>query len=74
MGQIVNKFKRMVKEITEELGKVHYEDGDLSDVGNEIGIVVGKYIDETAMGYEKKSFFHGLEHGISLEKNHDETQ
>lgn len=45
--------------------KANY-DGDLSDIGNEIGIIVGKYINEKKSGYEKDTFMNGLKHGISL--------
>lgn len=38
---------------------------DLSDLGNEIGIVVGNYISDK-MGYEKDDFIHGIKHGISI--------
>jgi len=35
----------------------------LSDVGNEIGIVLGRYIDKEQ---DFKDFIQGLRHGISL--------
>jgi len=38
-------------------------DGDLSDIGNEIGIVLGKYL---TTDDEFNDFIHGLKHGISL--------
>lgn len=37
----------------------------LDDLGNVIGIVLGKYINGT-LGYEKEDFLAGLDHGISL--------
>jgi hypothetical protein len=40
--------------------------GDLSDVGNEIGIVIAKYFDDEDTGFDKESFISGLNHGISL--------
>ena len=39
--------------------------GDLSDLGNEIGIVIGQYTDDK-MGYEKGDFIAGIHHGISI--------
>jgi len=39
--------------------------GDLSDLGNEIGIVIGQYTNEK-MGYEKDDFVSGIRHGISI--------
>ena len=58
-------MKQAIKEIVDQLNSVKYE-GDLSDIGNEIGIVLAKYIDENKIGYELDSFIHGIEHGISL--------
>lgn len=58
--------KKIILEIIEQLGSVKYE-GDLSDIGNEIGIVLGKYISEE-LGSELESFYAGIEHGISLTK------
>jgi len=41
------------------------EKGDLSDIGNIIGIAIGPYISEE-MGYELGAFHAGIRHGISL--------
>jgi hypothetical protein len=38
---------------------------DLSDIGNTIGIVVGKHLKEE-MGFGKDDFLHGINHGISI--------
>jgi len=59
-------FKKILTELSEKLTNVSYDNGDLSDVGNEIGIIVGEWIDENKMGYEKDSFISGIRHGISL--------
>lgn len=61
-------MKEIIKEIIDQLNSVKYEGGDLSDIGNEIGIVLGKYIEEEKLGYELSSFIHGIKHGISLTK------
>jgi hypothetical protein len=39
---------------------------DLSDLGNEIGISIGKYVNEAKIGYELDSFIAGVKHGVSL--------
>ena len=58
----MEKFNIARHEIIVQLNKINYK-GDLSDIGNEIGIVIAKYFDE-----ENKvdDFIHGLKHGISL--------
>ncbi len=59
------KFKEVIKDLKEQLNKINYSGGDLSDVGNEIGLVIGKYLKEE-LGYEKEDFIGGLNHGFSL--------
>jgi hypothetical protein len=51
---------KIIKEIVIQLNNFTFK-GDISDVGNEIGIVIGKYNKE-----DIKSFMFGLNHGISL--------
>jgi hypothetical protein len=60
----MNNFKRACLEISETLSKLHYEGGDISDIGNEIGIILGNYIDENDHGWNKDGFIAGLNHGI----------
>ena len=55
-------FKKILKEISENLNNVAYEYGDYSDIGNEVGFVLGKTITKD----ELEDFFAGLRHGISL--------
>jgi hypothetical protein len=55
-------FKKILKEISENLNNVAYEYGDYSDIGNEIGFVLGKTITKD----ELEDFLAGLRHGISL--------
>lgn len=55
-------FKKILKEISENLNNVAYEYGDYSDIGNEIGFVLGKTITKD----ELEDFLTGLRHGISL--------
>jgi hypothetical protein len=58
----MERFKELQKELVEEIKNIYYE-GDISDIGNHIGIVIAKYFDESN---DKHSFIIGLEHGISL--------
>jgi len=59
----MDNFQHILKQISESLSKVSYENGDLSDVGNEVGIAIGNYVTTEK---EFKDFVHGLRHGISL--------
>ena len=40
--------------------------GDLSDLGNDIGLSIGKYINNDKLGYEKEDLISGINHGISI--------
>ena len=59
----MSNFQHIIKQIKEHMEKVSYENGDLSDVGNEIGIVLGNYIENEK---EFKELITGIRHGISL--------
>ena len=61
----MNSFEKVIKDLKEQLDKITYNGGDLSDVGNEIGLVIGKHLKDE-MGYEKESFIGGFDHGLSL--------
>ena len=54
----------VINDLTKELEDIP-ELCDLSDVGNVIGIVIGKHLSDE-MGYEKEDFLTGLNHGFSL--------
>ena len=41
----MDNFQHILKQIREHMEKVSYDNGDLSDVGNEIGIVLGNFIE-----------------------------
>lgn len=56
----IQKIINDLKEI-----KVHPQ-GDLSDLGNEIGKILGTYIDNQEIGYELDDFLSGIEHGVSI--------
>ena len=65
----MTEFKNILASLSQRLIEVAHEKnytGDLSDVGNEIGIIVGDWIDENKFGFEKDSFISGIKHGISL--------
>ena len=40
--------------------------GDLSYLGNDIGLNIGEYIDDDKLGYEKDDLISGIHHGISI--------
>jgi len=52
--------KIIFQKITEQISNAKYI-GDIGDVGNEIGIVIGKYNKD-----DVEDFIMGLKHGISL--------
>ncbi len=56
----MNDSNLIIKDIIEQLTNFKFR-GDISDVGNEIGIVIGKYNKD-----DVESFIWGLKHGISL--------
>lgn len=58
----MENIKKILKEISVSLDKVPYDYGDYSDIGNEIGIVLGKTITKE----ELEDFLSGLRHGISI--------
>lgn len=61
----MTKFEEVKKRIIDQLNNVEY-DGDLSDIGNEIGIAIGESISKDEIGYETEDLIHGIRHGISL--------
>jgi len=56
-------FGEVMLALSIRVSSVGYNSGDLSDVGNEIGIVLGKYIKNED---QLQDFITGLKHGISL--------
>ena len=58
-----DNYLKLVKEISREIHTTTAY-GDLSDVGNSIGIVIAKYFDKD-IG-DKEDFLAGLNHGISI--------
>jgi len=45
--------------------EIDYTDGDLSDIGNEIGYFIGKYLSKD-FGMSMEDFIHGFKHGVSV--------
>jgi len=62
----INEFKKASLEISERLSALPYDNGDVSDIGNEIGIILGKYISDNSFGWEKDDLISGINHGISI--------
>jgi hypothetical protein len=58
------KFRKALDEIAAGLLNVKYT-GDASDIGNEFGILIGKFLDGE-MGWDKDAVVSGIKHGISL--------
>ena len=59
----MGNFTQILNRIKTQLDNVNYDNGDVSDVGNEIGIVLGDFIHTES---ELQDFITGLKHGISL--------
>lgn len=56
---------RKVDDIFNEIKDIDNSNGDLNELGNRIGIVVGKYVSDE-FGFEEDDFISGIEHGISV--------
>jgi hypothetical protein len=59
----MDNFTHILNRIKTQLDNVNYDNGDVSDVGNEIGIVLGNVITTES---EFQDFITGLKHGMSL--------
>ena len=60
-----NILNDLIKHLESLKNSAPINHGDLSDLGNEIGIVIGQYTNDK-MGYEKEDFIAGINHGISI--------
>ena len=58
------KLNHIANSLKEAVDRVHYV-GDISDLGNEIGLYVG-YVYENMTDEEITDFIHGFRHGVSL--------
>ena len=59
------KFREVFEEMCQTFNEIEYMNGDISDVGNEIGYALGKVLVDLQED-EIKTFIVGLRHGISL--------
>jgi hypothetical protein len=62
----MSKFKNVCSEISDRLNNLPYDNADISDVGNEIGIIIAKYFNDKDFGWDRDGFIDGLNHVISL--------
>ncbi len=56
-------YKQMLKEMAKQLYNVDCNVYDIGDVGNEIGIAIGKHIKTEE---DKRDLIDGIKHGVSL--------
>ena len=66
----MENFIKIREEIISQLAGIKYS-GDLSDLGNEIGIVIARYFDKDNKAAD---FIQGLKHGISLTDGSHDTE
>ena len=62
----MTEFKEVCTELSKRLSNIPYNNADMSDIGNEIGIIIAKYFNNEDNGWDVDSFTTGLRHGISL--------
>ena len=60
-----NILEDLIKHLEAIKNSAPINHGDLSDLGNEVGIIIGQYTNDK-MGYEKEDFIAGINHGISI--------
>ena len=58
-------FKETLTKLSVELPKVHYNNGDISDIGNEVGFQLGSILKDMTKK-EIRDFIFGFRHGVSL--------
>jgi hypothetical protein len=61
------KLESIFKDLIDGLQAPKSQVGDLGDVGNEVGIILAKYISKE-IGFDQESLIAGIKHGISLVK------
>jgi hypothetical protein len=59
----MDNFNEVVESLIGDLKEIKYSNGDIGDLGNEIGISIWKHINAEE---DFESFIHGLRHGLSL--------
>lgn len=58
-------FQKTLKEMAIALNSVSYPNGDISDIGNEVGIAIGTHLSNFSEE-EIDDFISGFRHGVSL--------
>ena len=58
-------FKETLTKLSKELPKVKYNNGDISDIGNEVGFQLGSILKDMTEE-EIRDFISGFRHGVSL--------
>ena len=58
-------FRKTILGISTKLPGIPYDNGDISDIGNEIGIAIGSFIEDMTEE-EIDDFISGFRHGVSL--------
>ena len=59
------EFKKTLTDISLRLPTIQYDNGDISDIGNEVGYTIGLIL-ENMTQEEINDFIHGFKHGVSL--------
>jgi len=59
------EFNKVIKELGENLTKIEYNNGDVSDIGNEVGYILGNLL-KNMSEKEINEFIFGFRHGVSL--------
>jgi hypothetical protein len=59
------KFKETLISLAKDLPKVNYNNGDISDIGNEVGYKLGAIL-KNLNEEEINDFIFGFKHGVSL--------
>jgi len=61
----MEQFNEIIYALVVKLEMIPYN-GDLSDIGNEIGIVIGRHIKKNELGCGLDDLLNGIKHGVSL--------
>ena len=61
--------KKVIKKVIKDIKSHEYFEGDLSDIGNDIGVIVGKYLKNSDEIGDLDDLIGGIEHGISISTN-----
>jgi len=59
----MTEFEKISNTLVISLANISYKNGDISDIGNEIGIAIGEYL---STDEELNDFISGLKHGVTL--------